>query len=232
MHYMIDLETLGLSVEAPILQIGAVAFDPQGRLGDTFQRDVYLEDALAYGKVEAGTLRWWMQQETPRQRLLKGQERAVSLREALSSLRVFLPENLEGIWSHGAAFDLPVLARAYARLGRPTPWDFHSVRDTRTLLWAAGSDRSEISSQHDALEDAKAQALAVIAAYAGLQTKNLPQNAPQAYATSHGVVMIPKPIREHLGLLEGGDVFFLKGEQEQAFLLSERAYLQSLETEK
>lgn len=84
------------------------------------------------------------------------------------------------IWSHGAAFDPPILAAAYAAVGLPVPWHYRAPRDTRTLFDLAGiSDHSgwldqypgPLAVPHHALDDAICQARAVVAAYARIAVK-------------------------------------------------------------
>lgn len=78
------------------------------------------------------------------------------------------------IWSHGAAFDGPILEAAYIAIGGKAPWHYRSLRDTRTLFDAAGIiDHSEflklypgpMGIPHHALDDAVSQALAVNVAW-------------------------------------------------------------------
>jgi len=79
------------------------------------------------------------------------------------------------LWSHGAAFDPPILAAAYAAVGLPVPWHYRAPRDTRTAFDMAGiTDHSAWLAQtpgplgvsHHALDDAICQARAVCAAMA------------------------------------------------------------------
>ena len=78
------------------------------------------------------------------------------------------------LWSHGPAFDPPILAEAYHAVGLPVPWHYRAPRDTRTLFDVAGiEDHSawlaqhsgEARVQHHALSDAICQARAVCAAW-------------------------------------------------------------------
>lgn len=76
------------------------------------------------------------------------------------------------LWSHGAAFDAPILAAAYAAVGLPVPWHYRAPRDTRTAFDMAGiTDHSAhlarftTGTHHHALDDAICQARAVCDAY-------------------------------------------------------------------
>lgn len=151
---MIDLETLATTPRAAILSIGAVAFDRErpGVLGEEF----YARIKFAQGDVSHDTLEWWMHHRTA---WPKGE--AVPLGEALMNFRAFLWRCQDGhcLWSHGASFDVPILHSAFLACGLDVPWGHRTIRDTRTLFDIAGYDFSAAS--HDALLDAKAQALAV-----------------------------------------------------------------------
>lgn len=83
------------------------------------------------------------------------------------------------IWSHGAAFDPPILAAAYAACGLPVPWHYRAPRDTRTLFDAAGVDDHSawlaarpgpLGVSHHALDDAICQARGVCDAWALIRT--------------------------------------------------------------
>lgn len=79
------------------------------------------------------------------------------------------------LWSHGAAFDAPIIAAAYRACGLPVPWHYRAPRDTRTCFDMAGvTDHSAwlaltpgpLGLLHHALDDSICQARAVCAAYA------------------------------------------------------------------
>ena len=186
-HLMVDLETLSLGIDAPVLQIGAVEFDPAaGRVTREFSRTVGLASALDHGRLDPGTLLWWLGQSEALATFLVAQEHAVPLFHALSDLTFFLQGRDPGgigiaagiaaplgedvlVWAHGASFDIPILERLYLRLfaGKrlSIPWHYHAIRDTRTLFWLVGGlDPKEFNkgTKHNALDDAKAQAAAVM----------------------------------------------------------------------
>ena len=61
---MIDIETMGLRPNAPMISLGAVAFDSRAMmLGERFYENVSLASAVAQGAVvDPDTVMWWMQQ--------------------------------------------------------------------------------------------------------------------------------------------------------------------------
>jgi len=127
------------------------------------------------------TVQWWSEQSAEAQAAFAD---PVDLREALerftSWLVNILPEAPTGptldirIWSHGAAFDPPILAAAYEACGLTIPWHYRAPRDTRTLFDVAGIDDhtawleqhpGPFGVAHHALDDSICQARAVCAAY-------------------------------------------------------------------
>ena len=165
-HHMLDLETLGTAPNSAILQIGLARFDPAGSgIDDTFERTISLDSCLQAGlKIDGDTFAWWLtQSEAARRAVIYNPQ---PLTRALIDLTAWLgyinfqqPENV--IWSHGAAFDVPILASAYRACGYKEPWDHRLVRDTRTLFWLAeqrGWEKPKRETAHTALADAVAQA--------------------------------------------------------------------------
>lgn len=131
------------------------------------------------------TVQWWSEQSDEAQAAFAD---LVDLREALERFDAWLqsvagrghysPANQHVtnvcIWSHGAAFDPPILAEAYHAVGLPMPWHYRAPRDTRTLFDMAGIDDhtawlkqhpGPLGLVHHALDDAICQARAVCAAY-------------------------------------------------------------------
>lgn len=161
MHMMVDLETLGTSVSAPICQIGAVCFLLPGYSTEVSRLSVYAEPK---GILEWDTIKWWLSQEDEARKHLMGGS-TVPLKDALLRLSKFVPKDLEGIWSHGASFDIPILSYWYRELGIKIPWDHRMVRDTRTLLWLTPGVKVVNEDKHNALSDALAQARAIQQSY-------------------------------------------------------------------
>lgn len=96
----------------------------------------------------------------------------VAGREAYSPSPEYVPLQRICIWSHGAAFDPPILAAAYEAVGLPVPWHYRAPRDTRTAFDMADvGDHSTYMQQfnhgtaHHALDDAISQARAVCGAF-------------------------------------------------------------------
>lgn len=185
---MVDTETLGTKPGCAILAIGAMAFDPRKPWNivtgqeiaekHRFMQTVSLESCVDAGLViEPGSLRFWLEQpEAAQKEAFSGTEH---LRVALSLFEYWfsrLPCGPGGInlWSHGAPFDPPILARAYELFpGERVPWDFRKLRDTRTAFEIAGLEYK--GKHHTVIRDCLDQCEKVCEAYGILGLHALPE---------------------------------------------------------
>lgn len=193
MHVMLDLETLGTKPGCAIVSIGACVFDMDGVHNDAeylrrpFYQAVDIASPLSRTlSIDPSTLSWWNVQSEEARKVFTGDK--ISLEQALYDFTDWLylmnkPEMLPAerdeiyVWCHGATFDVPILNEAYDRwaVGGYTPRvhggpiKFWNVRDTRTLyaLTTINPNRTK-GTHHNALDDAIAQAKAVIAGYKAL----------------------------------------------------------------
>ena len=64
MNLMIDIETLGVKTDAPVISIGACFFDKDG-IKEKFYAVLDVEQQIDSDlrKVDASTIKWWMGQE-------------------------------------------------------------------------------------------------------------------------------------------------------------------------
>lgn len=163
---MIDIETLGSRPGAVIASIGAVAFTAESVVAE-FECNVSLHGQQDAGlHMDPDTILWWMRQsDAARDQTFK--KVGTPLFNALTDLAVWSAE--EGVvdyWSHGATFDLVLLTEAAKRIGAPLlVKDFRLARDTRTLYEITGVNPRTFmgtGTAHNAVDDARAQALAVI----------------------------------------------------------------------
>lgn len=119
---MIDLETMGTNINAPIVTIAAVFFEPQtGEIGPVFYKVISLVNAMKSGATPDGeTIEWWLKQSSEaRSALLVDQ---IPLDDALLQLREFIAENSSEkfvqVWGNGASFDNAILRRSYVGIKR------------------------------------------------------------------------------------------------------------------
>lgn len=173
MHVMLDLETLGVRPDAAIIQVGAVLFEAKsgGKIlnGKGFNDHVLLQDGA--GTVDHGTVAWWLLNRSSEAMGNALSTKANPLNYVLEKFLMWPKDAadlswdaIEGVWSKGADFDLPILQSAYARLGMIVPWNMRAGRCVRTLFALTGGE-PEIDwtgmAQHDAFDDAVGQAMQV-----------------------------------------------------------------------
>jgi len=162
---MIDLETMGLGTNAPILSIGAVAFSQFGGGAEaTFHQGISLEDSMANGRrPTASTILWWLQQsDEARKQVRQKCEHGAPIIATLYAFSEWL-NSLAGepyVWGNGANFDISILEQAYLDAGMRTPWGYRNVRCFRTVMSEFGIETDWVKPvvAHDALADAEAQA--------------------------------------------------------------------------
>lgn len=158
-HITFDLETLGNNYNSPIIQIGAVKFEEDGSIIDTFKHNINWESLQRYDfDIDYSTVRWWLSQSREAQDSVIDQG-GVDLITALIDFNKWIgePEKYE-YWAH-ATFDPIILANAYRKTGIKNPIPFRQQRDIRTLNFLAGKVEVEKEGiTHTALDDAKFQA--------------------------------------------------------------------------
>ncbi|MHT49529.1 exonuclease [Escherichia coli] len=165
-HLMIDLETMGINPDAPIISIGAIFFDPQtGDMGPEFSKTIDLD--TAGGVIDRDVIKWWLKQSREAQSAIMTDE--IPLDDTLLQLREFIDENsgefFVQVWGNGANFDNVILRRSYERQGIPCPWRYCNDRDVRTIVELGKAidfdARTAIpfeGERHNALDDARYQA--------------------------------------------------------------------------
>lgn len=156
---MVDIETFGKTPQAPIIQIGAVAFSRTGNISPPFK--VTIKPDFSRYKPDEETILWWLEQSK------EARESVISddwtTREALESFTDWLSTELAYdpiVWAMPPEFDLKILENAFRVEGLSLPWKYNASRDLRTLLDLAGMDKEDRIKPvipHDAGQDALAQ---------------------------------------------------------------------------
>lgn len=167
---MIDLETWGKTPGSAIRSIGAVAFDPlTGHMGAEFYCNISTASCEDYGLTrDPDTVKWWSEQSEEAQAALLPDR--LSLPAALIDFFRYW-ESVGGteFWAYGPNFDEVVLLAAYRAAGRTEPWTYRMPRCARTVLALANvAANRDVGVHHNALWDAKNQAVAVHEAYVKL----------------------------------------------------------------
>jgi DNA polymerase III epsilon subunit-like protein len=155
-----DLETLGNTKDAPIVQIGAVKFTDEGEVTDKFVRRIKASSLEQYDfHIDYSTVFWWLNQSKEAQESVFEKEPRMGLRQALYEFTKWIGKASKYVyWSH-ATFDPPILNNNIAKVGIDNPIPFRNHRDIRTLTHFTGKIETErVGTHHDALDDCIFQA--------------------------------------------------------------------------
>ncbi|MGY8897773.1 MAG: 3'-5' exonuclease [Paraglaciecola sp.] len=172
----LDIETMGVTINAAIMSIGACYFEPAtGQIGETFHMPVNI---ASNGKIDAPTVIWWMGQSDEARNKFIDNDKAKSIEEVLTALAKFLKPDAQ-VWGNGIAFDNVIVRNAYENAQQLTPWEFRNDRDVRTMVELGRAigfnpkvDMPFEGVKHDALADAIHQAKYVSAIWQKLMIKN------------------------------------------------------------
>jgi hypothetical protein len=172
LNCMLDTETLGVKPFCPVLSIGACIVDmttdpdtaaPIDLIKDPFYVAIDLQSCLDVGlKVDADTLRWWMEQKPEAIQAAFNDPQRVSLPVALDAFTTWVNSRPLKMWGNSARFDLGIIEAAYTAIGKQAPWEFRNERCYRTvkgLPEARGIECPRYGTHHNALDDAISQAL-------------------------------------------------------------------------
>lgn len=165
-HICFDLETFGNNPSSPIIQIGAVKFDIDRGIYDSFEMNVeYNSDDELFNKFKFNysTILWWMQQN---KNVISKLDKKPKMNLYDSITQFF---NWVGIapnylfWSH-ATFDGPILRSALDILHMHDKIPYRNYKDVRTIVDLFDIDIPEIDidKKHIALHDATYEANQVL----------------------------------------------------------------------
>jgi hypothetical protein len=93
----------------------------------------------------------------------------MTVEQALDSLNRWVV-GVDILWGQGYGFDYTILEDMYRNAGRPIPWNFWQIRDSRTLFGICNEDPRKRfqTDKHNALADAYFQSKAIQVAYSEL----------------------------------------------------------------
>jgi|APSaa5957512493_1039668.scaffolds.fasta_scaffold41887_2 hypothetical protein len=187
---MIDLETIGQTVNSGILTIGAIKFDRHQDFSRMEFKD--MDDLLAktgsksfYCRVDVksleeeefdwgqDTMDWWGRQSTKARHEAFDALPRIHIGDALQRLHKWIDKD-DIPWSHGSDYDLILLKTAWERYEKNVPWLFWNARCTRTLYDVCGLTKDDIKARrstnhHHALADCWDQLLMVQECYRKLK---------------------------------------------------------------
>lgn len=187
-HIMVDIETLSTAVNAAVLSIGAVEFDPMsGKIEREFYHELDLSEQ-ANRHIDVNTMQWWIKQclvNTDNIAFLtKANARKEHVMFSLVRLGSFIvgndnnyAERAEGydkiaLWACDPDFDIAILADLYKEHNLSTPWKYSepkSVRTVRMLTQIACMEIPHQEADHNALDECIRQAKEVSYFIANLQ---------------------------------------------------------------
>jgi exodeoxyribonuclease VIII len=172
-HAMIDLETLSTRPDAVILSLGGIKFDPytQNQPHDPLYFKVDVDSQTNMGRhVMQETLDWWATQPEKIQEDALGEQDRISLEECVRSINKW-SVGVDVFWCQGPLFDYAILQNLYAQLEKPVPWQYWSIRDSRTLFSLFREQEVAKQDAHNALADCDYQAKKVQRYYKALGLK-------------------------------------------------------------
>ena len=168
-HASIDLETIDTRPQATVLSLGAVKFNPfdDSEPHSEMYFKISVDDQDSLGRTASDdTIEWWSKQDPKIMEEAFDQEGAITVEEALSKINKFVV-GVDVLWGQGYGFDYTIIEDMYRSLGKPIPYNFWQVRDSRTLFSVCKEDpRKKIQNDlHNALADAYYQSKAIQMAY-------------------------------------------------------------------
>lgn len=164
-HGVIDLETIDVTPTATVLSLGAVKFNPfdTSEPHSELYIKIDIDDQDRLGRTTSdSTIAWWSQQDASVMEEAFDQTGAVSVEVALQQLNKWIV-GVDELWGHGYGFDITILENMYRSIGKPIPWQFWQISDSRTITKRMPADprKSMQTSLHNALADAYFQAKSV-----------------------------------------------------------------------
>ena len=163
---MIDIESMALRENIPVLSIGAAFFDKAG-IQDEFYMTASLQSCMEMGfQPDADTIIWWMKQERKAQADIVDAD--MHINALYNQFARWIRETARGeetlFWGNGANFDAPVLRHNFEKLNHVCPWPHYQERCYRSIYRAMGKfidytkfDIYDSGTHHNALDDARYQ---------------------------------------------------------------------------
>lgn len=166
-HFMVDIETLSVAVNAAVLSIGAVEFDPfSGEIKNEFYHELRL-DQQKHRLIDIGTVQWWVKQvceDTTRGNIFLN-ENKTPVRNALLMLKEFFGGGEKAIWACDPDFDCTILSNLFNEYAIFIPWRYYEPKSVRTIRELAALHNVPMPGEnktHNALEDCLRQVKEVV----------------------------------------------------------------------
>lgn len=150
-----DLETLGNSHNAPIVQIAAVKFRDSGEILEKFLRTVDITSLSNYNfQIDIDSVEFWSNQPQNVFDSVFNTNQEVPIKQALQEFMDWIKSPLKYVfWSH-AIYDPPILNNSLQKTGISDYIHFKLHKDIRTLNYFVGKlDVQREGLHHNALDD-------------------------------------------------------------------------------
>jgi hypothetical protein len=102
------------------------------------------------------TIVWWLQQSKAAQESIT-QGNRIDLRSALTQFKDWYKG--DPAWCYGATFDHVILSTAFRKTGIENPFSYRNQLCMRSITYCTTIERPSVGEQHNALDDATAQAM-------------------------------------------------------------------------
>lgn len=160
-NVMVDLETLGTRPGSVIKALGAVAFNKEHGIYDSFYETIDVQSCLDVGlTTDWNTIEWWLKQsDEARLEMVKP---GIPLKSAINNFNIWMQKHrsgLAGVWGNGAAFDNSLISVVYNKIDYRQPWKYSEDRCYRTMRnMFPAITHERTGTHHNALDDARYQA--------------------------------------------------------------------------
>lgn len=192
---ILDLETFGISTDAPVIQIAAATFDLNtGEIDDWYAFNELLDIAHTDSlNVNGSTLAFWFDEKRPGNidvlTKFVNSDKGLSDNDLWVKFHTWLLDLVKSnrdksvkIWGNGISFDVMMIKYNFDRLGLKFPIAFWNERDVRTLVDLACRKANlndedfkkniPNTEKHDAFSDIKWEAAYLKEAWAILNDPN------------------------------------------------------------
>ncbi len=149
-YFIIDIETLGTSLNAPIFAVAMLNHRGEGtKLQFSVQKQIELGAVL-----DDKTLEMWLKQPPT---TWLDEYKCTTATKLLAFMRMYYPEGAD-VWTRGNDFDIPIIGNFLERCGGYNnnrgwaPWPYWALHNIRTAEQVTGKNPNAQKS-HDPMQD-------------------------------------------------------------------------------
>lgn len=130
-HFILDIETLGVTVPAPILSAGIVVLDLSGDVPSIRSYLLHIDPKQCVGHPETETVQWWLKQTAKARLDAFYAERDKAPFDRF--VEIIEEEQPDYFWGKSHDFDFGHMGAQLKALSKTAPWQFWQLRDIRTM---------------------------------------------------------------------------------------------------